>query len=179
MYLIIFNIIDMNRHQFLKTSLISTAAIVTTPFSVIGANNSQEEAPLDKVLVQKFVGASHSKLDVVKTLLEENPTLVNAAHDWKNGDFETGLGAASHVGHKALVQFLLDHGAQANVFTAALFGRMDILKPMIEFSPKTLFAKGPHGFTLLHHAEKGGDDALEVKDYLLSKGLKETQWTLF
>jgi hypothetical protein len=29
--------------------------------------------------------------------------------------------------------------------------------------------------TLLHHAQKGGDDAKELLDYLQSKGLKETK----
>ena len=56
---------------------------------------------------------------------------------------------------------------------------MDIIKPMIAFSPKLIHAKGPHGFTLLHHAEKGGDDALEVKEYLISLGLKETRIPLY
>ena len=52
---------------------------------------------------------------------------------------------------------------------------MDIIKPMIEFSPSILNVKGPHGFTLLHHAEKGGEEALEVKEYLSSLGLNETK----
>ena len=118
-------------------------------------------------------------MDVVKELLEEHPTLVNAAHDWKLGDFETGLGAASHVGYKELAQYFLNHGAQANIFTAALFGRMDIIKPMLDFSPNLLHARGPHGFTLLHHAQKGEDDALEVKNYLLKLGLNETKIPLY
>lgn len=49
---------------------------------------------------------------------------------------------------------------------------------MIDFAPNTLNAKGPHGYTLLHHAEKGGDEALEVKEYLLSMGQKETKIAL-
>ena len=50
---------------------------------------------------------------------------------------------------RELAQYLLDHGAQANVFTAALFGKIDIIKSILEFSPGTLHAKGPHGYTLL------------------------------
>lgn len=169
----------MKRHQFIKT--VGIGSLLIPSASLFASNYVQEETPeqLDKALVEKFVGASHGKMDIVKELLAEHPNLVNAAHDWKFGDFETGLGAASHVGYKELAQYFLDHGAQANIFTAALFGRMDILKPMIDFAPNTLNAKGPHGFTLLHHAEKGGDDALEVKEYLLSKGLKETKIALY
>ena len=100
-------------------------------------------------------------------------------NDWRRGDFETGLGAASHVGNKAVVQYLFDKGAQANIFTAALFGKLNIVKSMVDFSPSLIHAKGPHGYTLLHHANKGGDEALSVKDYLLSKGLKETRIPLY
>lgn len=35
------------------------------------------------------------------------------------------------------------------------------------------------GFTLLHHAEKGGEEALEVKEYLLALGAKETKIPLY
>ncbi|NND51899.1 MAG: ankyrin repeat domain-containing protein [Flavobacteriaceae bacterium] len=169
----------MKRSQFIKSA--GLGALLIPSASVFAANwkNSQDDDQLDKAMVQKFVGAAHSKMDVVKEMLEEQPNLINAAHDWKHGDFETGLGAASHVGYKELAQYFLDHGAQANIFTAALFGRIDIVKPMIEFSPSILNARGPHGFTLLHHAEKGKEEAEAVKEYLLSLGLKETKVALY
>jgi hypothetical protein len=50
---------------------------------------------------------------------------------------------------------------------------------MLDFSPRILNAKGPHGFTLLHHANKGGEEALEVKDYLMFLGAKETKIPLY
>ena len=168
----------MNRSHFIKTAGIGALILPAIPLFSF-TSQDEDVKQLDKKLVQKFVGASHGKMDVVKELLEEHPTLINAAHDWKMGDFETGLGAASHVGYKALAKYFLDNGAQANIFTAALFGKMDIIKPMIEFVPNTLYAKGPHGFTLLHHANKGGDEAMAVKDYLMSKGLKETKIALY
>jgi hypothetical protein len=40
--------------------------------------------------------------------------------------------------------------------------------------PGYLMARGPHGLTLLHHAQKGGEAAKELYDYFLSKGLKDT-----
>ncbi len=42
-----------------------------------------------------------------------------------------------------------------------------------------LHAKEPHGYTLLHHAERGEEEALEVKEYLMSLGLKETRILLY
>ncbi len=168
----------MKRNKFLKSVGVGSLLIPAIP--LFSFTTYQDENPqLDKELVYEFVRKSHSDINKVKELLEEHPTLLNAAHDWKFGDFETGLGAATHVGLKALVKYFLEKGAQANIFTVTLFGRMDIVKPMLDFSPISLHAKGPHGLTLLHHAIKGGDDALEVKEYLTSLGLKETQIALY
>jgi len=154
--------------------------LIIPAIPLVSFTTYQDENPqLDKKLVQEFVGKSHSDMDRVKELLKEYPTLLNAAHDWKFGDFETGLGAASHMGFKELVTYFLEQGAQANIFTAALFGRMDIIKPMLDFSPSILHAKGPHGLTLLHHAIQGEDESLEVKEYLKSLGAKETRIALY
>ena len=166
----------MNRNAFLRIT--GNGGLILAAAPLMGFS-SQEDVQLDKKLVQEFVGASHGKMDVVKALLEAHPNLINAAHDWKSGDFETGLGAASHVGFKELAQFLLDQGAQANIFTACLFGKMDIVRPMLDAFPSTLHAKGPHGFTLLHHAEKGGDESLEVKEFLESLGATEKKIALY
>lgn len=167
----------MNRKRFLKTGVITSSFIALSPY--IALSKQQDDPQLNKKLVAEFVGAGHSKMEKVKELLEEHPTLINAAHDWKFGDFETALGAASHVGYKELAQYLIDNGAQANIFTAALFGRIDIIKSMLGYFPNTLHAKGPHGFTLLHHAQRGGDDAKEVVEYLVSLGAKETKIKLY
>ncbi|MCW5515453.1 ankyrin repeat domain-containing protein [Muriicola sp. Z0-33] len=166
----------MKRKQFIKaatgTGLIMTAA-------PLFAFKAQEDAPFNKTVVQEFVRVSHGKTERVKEMLEEHPNLLNVAHDWKNGDFETGLGAASHVGHKELVQYFLDKGAQANIFTACLFGKMEIVKPMLNAFPNTINALGPHGFTLLHHAVQGGEEAMEVKEFLEAMGAKEMRIPVF
>ena len=167
----------MKRNQFIKSVGLGSLLIPTVP--LFSLNSVQEDPKLDKKIVEEFVRVSHGKLDVVKELLNEYPNLLNAAHDWKYGDFETGLGAASHVGNKEIANYLISKGAQGNVLTLALFGETDILKAMIEFSPNLLYTKGPHGLTLLHHANKGGEDALETKEYILSLGLKETQFPLY
>ncbi|MBX2877698.1 MAG: ankyrin repeat domain-containing protein [Saprospiraceae bacterium] len=168
----------MRRKTFMKQAGLALVGLGAYPL-LTQAQDVQEEPQMDKKIVEEFVRISHGKLDKVKEMLAEHPTLLNAAHDWRRGDFETGLGAASHVGHKVIVKYLLEQGAQANIFTAALLGKMEIVKPMLETFPSTLRAKGPHGFTLLHHANKGGDEALEVKEYLESLGLKETKFALY
>jgi len=169
---------NLSRNQFLKA--ISLGSLTIEPIRWMTQHSTiQDGTKMDQKIVQEFVGAGHRDLDKVQSLLEEHPTLLNAAHDWNSGDFETSLGAASHVGRKEIATFLIEQGAQANIFTAALFGRIDIIRPMIDFFPNVLHAKGPHGFTLLHHAIRGGDEALEVKEYLESLGAKETKIPLY
>ncbi len=166
----------MKRSTFINVLGGSGIVLASTP---LFSFQSQQDEQLNKVLVQEFVGASHKDMEKVKAMLEEYPTLLNAAHDWKKGDFETGFGAACHVGHKELAQYFMDKGAQANIFTACLFGKIEIVKPMLQAFPSTLHARAPHGLTLLHHAVKGGDDALEVKEYLKSLGASEMQVALY
>jgi ankyrin repeat protein len=165
----------MKRNQFIFRMGVG---VMSVPFLATRFSRNPE-TPLDKDLVRTFVGSAHRDQDKVLALLKENPTLLNAAHDWGHGDFETALGAATHVGYKELVTSLIAAGAQTNIFTACLFGRLDIVRLMLETFPQTLHAKGPHGFTLLHHAVQGEDEALEVKQYLESLGAVETKIPLY
>jgi hypothetical protein len=165
----------MKRNHFIRHAWLGA---VFAP-AMLQKINLEPEPPLDKTLVQEFVGSAHRDKDKVVTMLEENPTLLNSAHDWGHGDFETALGAASHVGYMELVSYLVDKGAQTNIFTACVFGHLHIVKPILETFPFTLHAKGPHGFTLLHHAIRGGENALEVKGYLEALGAVETKIPLY
>lgn len=165
----------MKRNDFIKAASLGACLLPTT----IQRFDFDPKLPLDKALVEEYVGAAHRDKARVVALLEETPNLLNAAHDWGSGDFETALGAASHVGYMELVTYLIDMGAQTNIFTACLFGQINIVKLTLERFPKTLHAKGPHGFTLLHHAIQGGQAAEEVKAYLESLGAVETKIPLY
>ncbi len=165
----------MKRNQFIRGLGITA---LTTP-ALIRNFSAEPEPQMDKAIVQEFVRVAHSDITKVKEMLAEYPNLLNAAHDWKYGDFETGLGAATHVGDKELASYFVDQGAQTDIFTACLFGHLDMLKSILAVFPKSLYAKGPHGFTLLHHAIKGEEEALPVKEYLESLGMKETKIPLY
>ena len=96
------------------------------------------------------------------------PALLNATIDWGNGDWESGLGGASHMGRRDIVEFLLDHGARIDLFCAAMMGRLDAVKSFLTLQPKLIDAKGPHGLSLHFHAQVGGKEAERVVDYLQS-----------
>lgn len=125
---------------------------------------------IDPDLSRKIVGLSHAKFDDLRPLVEERPALANAAIDWGFGDWETALGAASHMGRRDIAEFLISHGARPDVFTLAMFGNLAAVRAIVEASPGIQRLHGPHGITLLSHAKVGGDSALPVVEYLNSLG---------
>jgi len=121
---------------------------------------------LDASKVQAFVAGAHGDLDVVRSLLEEEPTLVNAAWDWGGGDWETGLGAASHMGRRQIALYLLEHGARLDLFAAAMLGYFEVVTAILSDFPEMREALGPHGIPLVEHARVGGADARAVLELL-------------
>lgn len=124
-------------------------------------------------LVHEFVGNAHGDLNRVRELLAQEPALINASWDWGGGDWETGLGAAAHMGRKDIANFLLENGARLDLFAAAMLGRLEIVKAALAAYPEALHIPGPHGIPLIAHAQAGGEEALPVLDYLTS--LQETE----
>lgn len=165
----------MNRKEFLQTSLYTSAGISLLP-GIINSQNKVESLPqLKTEMVKEFVGAGHNNLTRVKEMLLDYPNLIYCRYDWGNGDFEEAIEGAGHVGNKDIANYLIEQGARVNLFVLTMLGKTELVKPVLENYPKLVFAKGPHGFTLLHHAKRGGDDAMAMVDYLQQKGLKETQ----
>ena len=121
---------------------------------------------LDPAQVRAFVSSAHGDFDAVQSLLAEEPHLVNAAWDWGGGDWETGLGAAAHMGRRQIALFLLEHGARLDLFAAAMLGYFDIVSAVLSDFPEMHTALGPHGIPLVEHARAGGADARAVLQLL-------------
>lgn len=167
----------ISRKKFLTYSAVGALSIIAPGTGVnlfaqeIKSDAKKDKGPaLDKDLVKDFVGKAHKDLDGVKTLLVQEPGLLNASWDWGGGDFETGLEAAGHVGDADIARFLLANGARMNIFCAAMLGHLDIVKQLLTAYPELKSSKGPHGLQLMHHAKKGGAEALAVLEYLESIG---------
>jgi len=128
----------------------------------------ENKSALEASLVQEFVGKSHGDLERVKELLAQEPALINAAWDWGGGDWETGLGAASHMGRSDIANYLLAHGARLDIFAAAMLGKLDIVRAALEEYPAAINIPGPHGIPLIAHAQAGGSEAVQVYEYLKS-----------
>ena len=121
-------------------------------------------------LVHQFVNDAHNDLNSVKKLIKKDPTLVNSSWDWGGGDWETGLGAAAHMGRKDIAEFLLQRGARIDLFAAAMLGKLAIVKAVMDDNPSVVDQLGPHGIKLITHAKKGGKDAANVVKLLQSAG---------
>jgi len=121
---------------------------------------------LNRLLVQDFVIYAHDDLAMIKKLLEKHPTLLNGAVDWGNGDWETALGGASHMGRRDIAEYLIEQGARVDLFASAMLGELAVVKALLTLQPKLIEAKGPHGFTLHWHANAGGDAAKPALEYL-------------
>jgi hypothetical protein len=158
----------MNRKSFLKMGF--GAAVIPS-----AAYAQDALPPLKMELVKEFVGAGHGKPERVLEMLVDHPNLVYCRYDWGNGDFEEAIEGAGHVGHKELAELLIKHGARVNLFVLTMLGKADLVLPVLDQYPELIFAKGAHGFTLLHHANVGGKDSERIVQYLDEKGLKETK----
>jgi len=161
---------NINRVQFLAKLKSLGVVLFIKPTSMI-AQSQQRPAPLDPALVQEFVRLGHFDLENLKKKLSETPALLNAVTDWGGGDFESALGGASHMGRKDIAEFLIRQGARMDIFTAAMMGQIELVKSMCETYPELLQSKGPHGITLLMHAQKGGEQARSVIEFLQQKGI--------
>ncbi len=161
-----------SRKDFLKNIALFSAGTSLVP-NLAFTQNKQTRSQIDPKIVNEFVKIAHSDFDKVKEMVKDQPLLLNASWDWGDGDFETALGAAGHMGHKETVNFLISLGARTDIFVLTMLGKTDIVKSLLKAYPSLLNSIGPHGFTLLHHAEKGGKEAEKLLNHLKKLGLTE------
>lgn len=163
---------SISRSDFIHLSLLGVAGMAIPTFSL--AQDKQAKPPaINLEIVKEFVGVSHSNLARVKEMLANEPQLLHVSYDWGGGDYESGIEAAGHVGNKEIAEYLLSKGARYNVYLACMFDHLDVVKQVLTFNSSLLNSKGPHGFTMLHHAKKG--EANDVVDYLQSLGAVQTR----
>ncbi len=158
----------VSRRGFLGAAAVGAAALPAA-----GALVRQDTGTLgdrfpsqDYESVRETVGASHGNIARVRELVGARPALAKSAVDWGFGDWESAIGAASHVGNREVAEYLLAHGARPDIFTVAMMGWVDAVRGMVTAQQGVQRLRGPHGFTLAHHARVGGDEAALVREYL-------------
>jgi hypothetical protein len=134
-------------------------------FAVSDSFPTQPEA-----LVREMVTVSHFDLKRVQQLVDAQPSLARASWDWGFGDWESALGAASHMGNRPIAEYLIANGARPSFFSSAMLGHLDVVKAFVAAQPAIQRIRGPHSISLLAHAKAGGDAARPVYDFLLTLG---------
>lgn len=158
----------MNRRLVLKAGAVAGAALAARP---LFAQTLPDRGPrLDMEMVKEFVIAAHGDLEKTTKMLEAQPALVNATWDWGGGDWETGLGGASHMGNRPIAEYLLSKGARMDVFCATMLGKIEIVKTFLADDPKVVDLPGPHRIPLIRHAIAGKQDV--VVELLKAHGAK-------
>lgn len=117
-------------------------------------------------LVREMVTVSHFDEKRVRELVDARPALARAAWDWGFGDWETALGAASHMGNRRIAEYLITNGARPSLFSAAMLGQLDVVKAFVAAQPGVHRIRGPHSISLVAHARSGGPAARPVLDFL-------------
>ena len=170
------NNISSPRRRFLKSSALGLIGITAWGYSPAQHNGAAptalKDGPLfyrypsmDDNIVSGIVGAAHGNFDKVKELVNPRPELAGAAWDWGFGDWETALGAASHVGRRDIAEFLISNGARPDIFTFTMMGMLASVQDIIEAVPGIQSHTGPHGITLLQHARNRlGDKNISATD---------------
>jgi ankyrin repeat protein len=125
---------------------------------------SQAQPALSQELINEFVVSSHFDLDKIKSMLAENPSLLNENAEW----IETPLQAAAHVGRRDIAEFLLAKGAPLDICTAAMLGRGDDVKSMLADDPSLYEAVGAHNIPVIYYAVIGGHK--DIAETLLAAG---------
>jgi hypothetical protein len=171
-----------------RTILLSSWPLLVAPAGAAGAALQQQGSSTpssigesfptqDQDLVKEMVTVAHARVARVKELVGRHQTLAKATYDWGFGDWESALGAASHVGNREIAEFLLANGARPTLFSAAMLGHLDVVKAFVAASPGVQRIKGPHSITLLRHAMAGGAQAKPVLEYLTQLGGADDRFT--
>ena len=121
-------------------------------------------------LVREMVTVAHFDLNRVKELVEARPSLACAAWDWGFGDWESALGAASHMGNRPIAEYLISKGARPSLFSATMLGQLEVVKAFVAAQPGVQSIRGPHSISLLAHAKAGGEAARPVYELLKTLG---------
>jgi hypothetical protein len=150
-------------------SLNGQAPAAATPAQTpASAPANDRPPPLDPKDVQRFVGVAHRDIDAVRSMLDQQPTLINASWDWTGGDWETAMGAAGHTGRVEIAELLLSRGARIEMHAAAMLGWLDFVKAAVTAQPGAQNILGPHAIPMWSHADTGGEQAAAVLEYLES-----------
>jgi ankyrin repeat protein len=118
----------------------------------------------DPAVIDELVGNAHGNLVRVVELVDAHPDALNARSSWN----ETAIEAATQMGNRPIIDYLLERGAPLDFFTACVLGRNDLVDRELAANPETVRRRGVHDLPPLYFAAIGG--SLETARRLLTAG---------
>ena len=119
---------------------------------------------VEQSVVEDLVGNAHGNLARVRELLDAHPDALNLSAPWN----ETAVEAATQMGNKPILDFLIARGAPVDFFTACVLGRVGDVTAELAADPTRANARGVHDLPALYFAAIGGN--LVVAESLLAAG---------
>ena len=116
-----------------------------------------------------FTAAMYGDVDAVRALVEAQPGLVHERSPWGN---RTALAEALHLGQMAIVELLVDLGADLTPESAAALGCLADIQSLLDADPQAIHAQY-NQLSLLSWAVIGGQ--LATIDFLLKRGANPNQ----
>ena len=120
--------------------------------------------PVEQSVVEDLVGNAHGNLVRVREILDAHPDALNLRAPWN----ETAIEAATQMGNKPILDFLIARGAPVDFFTACVLGRLDAVAAEMAADTTRAGARGVHDLPALYFAAIGG--SLAVAESLLDAG---------
>lgn len=129
------------------------------------------DVPID--LQSEVTGASHARLEVVRSRVSEDPRLVFSI----STDGELAIEACGHTGNREIIRYHLDNGAPLSLPTAVSLGDADHVRFLLDHDPRLVYERGPHDFAPMWYPAIGGG-SVELAELLLSRGAPVDQESL-
>lgn len=147
----------VNRRVLIKSAALGTIAVPLGAFTAKPENTAENEVSanfpsIDLAITKNVVLFSHFNLEGLKEIVDNRPELARSSYDWAFGDWESAIGAGSHVGRWDIIDYLINNGARPTVFTHIALGQVDIVKAILESNPDIKKTSGPHGISMIQHA---------------------------
>lgn len=122
-----------------------------------------------QAVVDQLVGNSHGAIELVRSILDAHPDLVEARATWGESPVE----AASQMGRKDILELLIERGAQADFFAAIVLGDLERVRGDLDAEPDLARSHGVHDLAPLYFAAAG--DQPEIADLLIERGADVNQ----
>lgn len=132
-----------------------------------GAYRAPDLSAYSRIERERIVGASHTKLDVVREAVERHPEL---AHSMATTT-ERAVEACAHTGRHDIVDYLLSKGAPCSLPTATMRNDVARVRALLKEDPLRVTERGAHDFALLWYTVIGGGST-EIAELLLQHGAK-------